>query len=106
LAYTGDTGLTEGLATLAGGVDLLLAEATLDATDNGPHGHLSAADAGAVAAEHGVGELVLTHFTTAEPAVLAARREAAAAVFAGPVRSAQPGLRIPVVRAQPPAAVG
>lgn len=96
LAYTGDTGLADGLGPLARGVDLLLAEATLEATDTGPHGHLSAADAGSVAAAHGVGELVLTHFVSADPAHLAAQRAAAAAVFDGPVRIAQPGMRFAV----------
>lgn len=95
-AYTGDTGLAKGLAALTTGVDLLLAEATLDATDHGPHGHLSAADAGGIAAQNGVGELVLTHFATGDPAVLERRRAAAAAAFTGPVRIAKPGLRIPV----------
>ncbi|WP_433559438.1 MBL fold metallo-hydrolase [Pseudonocardia xinjiangensis] len=103
LAYTGDTGLAAGLGPLCHGVDLLLAEATLDHTDTGPHGHLSGADAGTVAATHGVGELVLTHFTTADAAVLAARRAAAAAVFVGPVRLAAPGRRFPVSPALPPA---
>jgi ribonuclease BN (tRNA processing enzyme) len=102
LAYTGDTGLASGLTPLSRNVDLLLAEATLDATDTGPHGHLSAADAGGVASENGVGELVLTHFTTADPTVLGARREAAAAVFAGPVHVAGPGRRFAVSRALPP----
>lgn len=96
LAYTGDTGLSDGLAGLARGVDLLLAEATLDATDHGPHGHLSAADAGGIAAENGVGELVLTHFATGDAVVLERRRAAAAAVFGGRVHIARPGLRIPV----------
>lgn len=97
LAYTGDTGLAEGLAGLAHGVDLLLAEATLDATDHGPHGHLSAADAGGIASENGAGELVLTHFATGDPMVLERRRVAAEAVFAGRVTIAKPGLRLPVV---------
>ncbi|MDN5914548.1 MAG: MBL fold metallo-hydrolase [Pseudonocardia sp.] len=101
LSYTGDTGLAEGLRGLADGVDLLLAEATLDATDHGPHGHLSATDAGRIAAENGVGELVLTHFATGDPAVLHRRRAAAAAVFTGPVHIARPGLRLPVAARAP-----
>ena len=96
LAYTGDTGLTDGLARLSRGVDLLLAEATVDATDTGPHGHLSGADAGAVAREHGAGELVLTHFTTADPDVLDRRRAAAQEMFDGPVHVAAPGRRFAV----------
>jgi ribonuclease BN (tRNA processing enzyme) len=93
LAYTGDTGLTDGLDPLATGADLLLAEATLDHTDPGPHGHLSAGDAGAVAARNGVRELVLTHFPSAHADLLAARRRAAAAEFAGPIHIAAPGAR-------------
>jgi ribonuclease BN (tRNA processing enzyme) len=45
VAYTGDTGVAPGLLPLAADADLFLAEATLTATDQGPHGHLSAADA-------------------------------------------------------------
>lgn len=94
LAYTGDTGVTPGLRPLAAGVDLLLAEATLAVTDTGPHGHLSGTDAGRAAAEGGVGELVLTHFVSSDPAWTAARRADAAAAFAGPIRTAEPGLRV------------
>lgn len=94
LAYTGDTGVTPGLLPLAEGVDLLLAEATLAAADTGPHGHLSGTDAGRAAAEGGVGELVLTHFVSSDPAWTTARREDAAAEFGGSVRTAEPGLRV------------
>lgn len=91
LAYTGDTGPTPGLLTLAAGVDLLLAEATLAATDHGPHGHLSAADAARAAQEANAGSLVLTHFPSEDPAWMQARHEEAAGVFRGPVHLAQPG---------------
>jgi hypothetical protein len=101
LAYTGDTGLTDGLAPLCRDVDLLLAEATIDITDTGPHGHLSGADAGVVAQEHGVRELVITHFTTPDPAVLDRRRAAAAARFDGLVHVAAPGRRFSVSRPLP-----
>ncbi|OLT14352.1 MBL fold metallo-hydrolase [Pseudonocardia sp. CNS-139] len=103
LAYTGDTGPCPGLAELAAGADLFLAECTLDHTDDGAHGHLCAADAAAVAAANGVGELVLTHFTTADPAGLAAHRAAAEALFTGPVRTATPGARFPVPTRHPAA---
>lgn len=104
MAYTGDTGYTAGLRPLADGVDLLLAEATLATTDTGPHGHLSGADAGAAAAECGVGELVLTHFPTTDPAWLQARRDDAAAAYPGPIRIAEPGLRVDVAPAPVPQA--
>ena len=66
LAYTGDTGPAPALVDLAHGADLLLAEGTLDAADH-EHGHLDATEAARVAAAAGVGELVLTHWTTADP---------------------------------------
>ncbi|MGC0417173.1 MBL fold metallo-hydrolase [Embleya sp. AB8] len=96
LVYTGDTGVTDALPELARDSDLLLAEATLEQTDNGAHGHLSAADAGRAAAAAGAGQLVLTHFVTADPDWLAARRAEAAAVYAGPVLLAHPGARFDV----------
>ena len=106
LAYTGDTGVTPGLLPLADGVDLLLAEATLAETDTGPHGHLSGADAGRAAAEAGVGELVLTHFISSDPAWLAARRDDAATAFPGPIRIAEPGLRVDTCPAPAPVTRG
>ncbi|MBX6357828.1 MAG: MBL fold metallo-hydrolase [Micromonosporaceae bacterium] len=93
LAYTGDTGITDALVGLARDVDLLLAEATLELTDDSDHGHLCARDAGDVAKTAGVGRLVLTHFITDHAGWLAARREDAANVFDGPVHLARPAGR-------------
>jgi ribonuclease BN (tRNA processing enzyme) len=95
IAYTGDTGRTPALHTLADGVDLLLAECTLSESDSGPHGHLCAEDAADVAAAASVGQLVLTHFSSADPAWLASSRQRAAARFSGPVHLASPGARFP-----------
>ena len=92
LAYTGDTGVTPGLLPLAEGADLLLAEATLTMTDNGPHGHLSAVDAAEEARAAGVKTLMLTHFPSADPEWLLARRDEAARAFGGAVHLAHPGL--------------
>jgi ribonuclease BN (tRNA processing enzyme) len=91
VAYTGDTGVTDALGPLAADVDVLLAEATLDATDTSDHGHLSAVDAGRAAAGAGARSLVLTHFTSSEQDVLERRRVAAASVYGGPVEIAAPG---------------
>jgi ribonuclease BN (tRNA processing enzyme) len=93
LAYTGDTGMTDALLALADGVDLLLAEASLERTDTGPHGHLSGADAGRVAAGAGAGRLVLTHFASTDPMWTDARRADAARHFTGPIHIAAPGRR-------------
>ena len=96
LAYTGDTGRTPALHTLATGADLLLAECTLTESDPGPHGHLCAEDAAAVAETAGVGQLVLTHFSSADPAWLAASRQRAVDAFSGPVHLAAPNARFSV----------
>lgn len=90
VAYTGDTGVAPGLLPLAAGADLLLAEATLTATDQGPHGHLSAADAARAARDAGAKALVLTHFPSADPGWLLARRDEAAREFAGVIHLARP----------------
>lgn len=93
LAYTGDTGPTPALLTLAQDADLLLAECTLAEPDSGPHGHLCAEDAADVAADSAVGQLVLTHFGSTDPET---SRERAAARFDGPVHLATPSARFPV----------
>src|SRR5579862_3276431 len=61
LAYSGDTGPTPALVELARGADLFLCEATLAEPEDGPRGHLTAAEAQAAAAEARPGRLVLTH---------------------------------------------
>jgi ribonuclease BN (tRNA processing enzyme) len=91
LAYTGDTGVSPGLVPLAADAGLLLAEATLTATDDGPHGHLSAADAARAAEAARARSLVLTHFPSADPDWLRARRQEAAREFSGPIHLARPG---------------
>ena len=94
--YTGDTGVTPALLSLAANADLLLAEATLLVTDDGPHGHLSATDAARAAQAAGVRALVLTHFPSADPAWLLARRDEAAQAFTGTVHLARPGQTFPI----------
>lgn len=61
LAYSGDTLEVEALVELAGGAGSLLCEATFQAPDKPMGAHLSATQAGRVAAEAGVGRLILTH---------------------------------------------
>lgn len=61
LFYTGDTGPNGSWADLIGGVDLLVSEATLQ-SDSNPYGkHLTAAQAGQLAAQIGADRLLLTH---------------------------------------------
>ncbi|MEX2356364.1 MAG: MBL fold metallo-hydrolase [Thermaerobacterales bacterium] len=85
LVYTGDTGPDPALAPLAQGADLFLCEAVSQGSEKpeGLWGHLSAREAGRVAAAAGVGRLLLTHLLPdVDPAVSV--REAAEE-FNGPV---------------------
>lgn len=65
-AYVLDTGWCEGALDLAGGADMLLCESTFLSTESDladEYGHLTARQAGRLAAEAGVRLLVLTHFS-------------------------------------------
>ncbi|MGH3914224.1 MAG: MBL fold metallo-hydrolase [Pseudonocardiaceae bacterium] len=90
LVYSGDTGPCRALVELAGGADVLLAEASWPDQANNPPGiHLSGREAGQIAAEAGVGRLLITHvppWTDAEQ-----MRAEAGAVFNGPVELVRAG---------------
>ena len=60
-AYSADTGPDADFATLAGGVDLFVCEATLQDSDESWEGHMSASAAADVARRVGAGRLLLTH---------------------------------------------
>ncbi|MFD1051683.1 MBL fold metallo-hydrolase, partial [Kibdelosporangium lantanae] len=65
-AFIMDTRLCDGVFALAEGVDMLVIESTFLHEDTElavAHGHLTAAQAARVAAESGVRQLVLTHFS-------------------------------------------
>jgi ribonuclease Z len=65
-AYVLDTAWCDGALDLADGADMLLCESTFLSTDEDlaeRYGHLTARQAGRLAAEAGVGLLVLTHFS-------------------------------------------
>lgn len=86
VVYTADTLPGEAVNTLARGADLLLAEATLPDEYEGGSPHLNARQAGRLAADAGVGRLVLVHIWPSndrEAMVREAREE-----FAGPVHIA------------------
>lgn len=101
LAYTGDTGSTPNLLTLAADVDLLVCEATLRSVDRSSHGHLSAAEAGQLAAESGARHLLLTHFSDADPSWLSSLRGDALEHFSGPVSIARPNLTVDLASPHP-----
>lgn len=96
VAYTGDTGHTPSLLGLAEGADLLICEATLAEPDTTGHGHLSAEEAGRLAAEAGARHLLLTHFPDNEDRAIERLRRAAASRFRGPISIALPDLTIAV----------
>jgi ribonuclease Z len=81
-AFAMDTRLCAGVRALADGADLLVIESTFlseDADLAQRYGHLTAAQAGRVAAECGVRRLVLTHFSQRYPEPERFREDAAAA---------------------------
>ncbi len=94
IVYGADCGPNERLERAAAGAQLLVAEATLaDASDEagpaGRRGHMSAAEAGELAARADVERLVLTHFSDQlDPDWLRAQ---AALAYAGPIELAQSG---------------
>lgn len=92
LCYTADTAPCAAIEELADGCRVLLAEASGTAADGGMGGHLTAADAGRLAASCGAGLLVLTHL---RPWQDHRGLLDEAAMFAGcPVVLAHPGLRV------------
>jgi len=65
-AFVMDTGLCDGAFALAEGADLLVCESTFAASEAAlarEYGHLTAGQAGRIAAEAGARRLVLTHFS-------------------------------------------
>lgn len=92
LVYTADTGPAEAVTDLARGADLLIAEATyltLDEESPVLRGHMTAAEAGEMAAAAGVHQCLLTHQWPHRNPTDALER--AAAVFRGPLENAALG---------------
>jgi ribonuclease BN (tRNA processing enzyme) len=95
LSYTADSGPAADLAAFAAGSRVLVAEATyLDPPDSPgeERGHLTAAEAGAVATRAGVSTLVLSHLW--EELGFERYRAEAAGQFAGRLELARPGLHV------------
>lgn len=97
LVYTADGALSDALVDFARSASLLVAECTyVVAHGHNPdeHGHMSAAQAGQLAARAGASQLLLTHFSNCGEAPLSAR--IAAERFAGEVLTARPGMRVAI----------
>jgi ribonuclease BN (tRNA processing enzyme) len=89
LVYSGDTGESTALVSLALGADLLLCEATFGPADvYVPNLHLTGRQAGEHAAKAGVGRLVVTHVPPWGSRELAAAE--ASAGFGATVQAAMP----------------
>lgn len=95
LTFSGDTGPSEDLVTLANGSDVLLAEASfVHGQDNPPDLHLTGREAGQHAARAGAGRLVVTHVPPWHDSEAAC--EEARSAFAGDVVRAHAGLVLTV----------
>lgn len=95
LVYSGDCGRADDLLPLIRAGDTLLSEAFWSTREPIPSAnHLSATQAADVARRGGADTLILTHILDAHDPQ--AGREAAAAVFPGPVLLAEPGLVVRV----------
>lgn len=95
VTYTSDTGSIAPLAELVRGANVLVAEATLELHGEGPEadrGHITAEEAGQLAAAGEVDTLVLTHLWSERPAREVV--DAAARHYTGTIEIAMPGLRI------------
>ena len=104
VAIVMDTRWCRAALELAAGVDLLLCEATFLERDRQlaePYGHLTAAQAGQLAAQAGARRLVLSHFSQRYPDTDGHVAEAAA--FHPDVVAARDLLRIPVPSRREPA---
>ena len=102
-AFVMDTRLCDGVFELADQADLLVIESTFlsaDAALADQYGHLTAAQAGRVAAECGVRKLVLTHFSQRYPDPAVFRAEAAES-FGGEIVVAADISRVAVPARQP-----
>ncbi|HEV2089069.1 MAG TPA: ribonuclease Z [Cryptosporangiaceae bacterium] len=98
VAFVMDTGLCDAVFELAESADLLVIESTFLSSEEelaAEAGHLTAAQAGRVAAEAGVRRLVLTHFSQRYPDPTAFAVEAATQ-FDGDIVVAEDLARIPV----------
>lgn len=95
LVYTADTGWSEELIEFARGADLLICEASLQTADPATSRvHLTAEQAGTLAAGAGVGRLVLTHIVPGLDPNLSL--EQASTRFGGEVTLATDNLVVPV----------
>jgi ribonuclease BN (tRNA processing enzyme) len=95
VAYSADTGPDADMAALARGADVFICEATLQDSDEPWSGHTSASVAGAIAADLGVGRLLLTHLPPGRDPALSLEQARGASADV-PVQLAEDCLRFEV----------
>lgn len=96
LGFSADTAPCEPVVKLIRGADVFLCEASLgpEGRERGERGHSNAREAGEMARAAAAGHLALTHYSArANPIEL---RNAAAAVFDGPITVVDDGVTIPI----------
>ena len=99
VVYTGDTRPTDLVVTAAADADLLIHDGTFvsDHRDRAREtAHATAREAGEIAAEAGVRQLVLTHISSRYPGEATDHHEEASAIFDGKVIVARDGLELDV----------
>ncbi|MFB6071222.1 MAG: ribonuclease Z [Halanaeroarchaeum sp.] len=99
VVYTGDTRPTASVVRAADGADLLVHDATFDASASKrarETGHSTAAEAGRVAAQAGVDRLVLTHISSRYAGATGHLKSDAVDEFDGHVRVARDGDEVEV----------
>jgi ribonuclease BN (tRNA processing enzyme) len=96
VTYSADTAPDARVAALARETDAFICEATLgpDGSEDAPRGHMSAAEAGALAQRAAARHLLLTHYGASWDGTALVR--AAAAAFAGPVTLGDDNARVPL----------
>jgi ribonuclease BN (tRNA processing enzyme) len=95
LFYTADTGPAANLAAVATGSHLIVAEGTDRGISQEPYesrGHMTPAEAGALARDSAANVLVLSHIWVEDDPFRAVNE--ASRIFGGPVELATPGLRM------------
>ncbi len=95
LFYSSDTGSIHPLMKAVEGVEVVIAEATLDQQDDRPEdvrGHMTPKDAGRLASAAGAHTLIVTHLWSERPDDIVERT--AAEHFSGRILIAKPGLRV------------
>ncbi|HZT11922.1 MAG TPA: MBL fold metallo-hydrolase [Candidatus Baltobacteraceae bacterium] len=96
IVYSADTAPAPGVVDLARGADLFVCESSLGpgGADREPRGHSNAREAGVMARDAGVKQLLLTHY--GDGIDIGELVSAARTAFDGPVTAAQDGLLLEV----------